>query len=60
MVNGELWKATSNRGIIECGSAVQVVGYSAGLVLVVAPVGDPEPLLEGESQGTDEHNKQPT
>ena len=34
-VRGEEWKASTTHGIIESGSAVRVVGYQRGMVLVV-------------------------
>lgn len=37
-VRGELWRATTPRGIIERGSAVRVVAMRPGLVLVVEKV----------------------
>lgn len=37
-VRGELWRATTPRGIVERGSAVRVVAMRPGLVLVVEKV----------------------
>jgi membrane-bound ClpP family serine protease len=37
-VRGELWRATTPRGIIERGSAVRVVALRPGLVLVVEKI----------------------
>ncbi len=34
-IRGELWRATTERGIIEKGSAVRVVAMRPGLILVV-------------------------
>lgn len=37
-VRGELWRATTSRGIIERGRAVRVIALRPGLVLVVEKV----------------------
>ena len=40
-IRGELWRATTDRGIIEKGSSVRVVETRPGLVLVVEKVALP-------------------
>lgn len=37
-IRGELWRATTDRGIIEKGTPVRVIGTRPGLVLVVEKV----------------------
>ena len=38
MVQGEEWKATSSRGIIEKGHVVRVIKHESGLVLLVETI----------------------